>query len=268
MINKLTFITPTLNCHSTIEDTLNSIVLLQRKYPGMIFHIIGDGGSIDGTLEILKKYVQNNNFANLKNYPKLNIPATLNKLLLEVETNCLAVINGDDYINVDSFDLIIKYMLNNELLMNDMICSSLNVVDSNKKIIGKRLSNPLLLKNFMSINHPTLIFSKEVLITYPFFENYKFNYDYVWMWFVHNKIKINFKVFELFVISMRKGGISEAYVLKAQLEILKFKWLNKFYCNALRNFILFIIKQCLKKIIPNYIILKIRGSLNSLDRTN
>ena len=49
---KVSIITPVLNCRNTIETTLQSVE--SQRYDN-IEHIVVDGGSTDGTQEILKK---------------------------------------------------------------------------------------------------------------------------------------------------------------------------------------------------------------------
>ena len=54
---RLSIITVTLNSKKTIISTLNSV--LSQTYKN-IEHIIIDGGSTDGTIEIIKNYNHNN----------------------------------------------------------------------------------------------------------------------------------------------------------------------------------------------------------------
>jgi glycosyltransferase involved in cell wall biosynthesis len=50
---KLSIVTPTFNCIHTVRETLESVA--RQDYPN-VEHIVFDGGSTDGTLDVLKEY--------------------------------------------------------------------------------------------------------------------------------------------------------------------------------------------------------------------
>lgn len=91
---KISIVIPSLNKVEFIKETLDSIVL--QKYPELEV-IIMDGGSSDGTLEIIEKYV--------KKYPKIfslgskkdkgQVDA-INKGLKKARGEILSFINADD----------------------------------------------------------------------------------------------------------------------------------------------------------------------------
>ena len=59
MANKVSIVTVSFNCVSSIEDTILSVV--NQKYKEKEFVII-DGGSTDGTLDVIKKYDKQINY--------------------------------------------------------------------------------------------------------------------------------------------------------------------------------------------------------------
>ena len=53
ILPKISIITPTFNCSKYLEDTIKSII--SQNYPNLEYIVI-DGGSTDGTVEIIRKY--------------------------------------------------------------------------------------------------------------------------------------------------------------------------------------------------------------------
>ena len=49
----ITIVTPSLNAAATIKQTLDSVAT--QSYPGQIEHIVIDGGSTDGTLDVVRE---------------------------------------------------------------------------------------------------------------------------------------------------------------------------------------------------------------------
>jgi glycosyltransferase involved in cell wall biosynthesis len=55
-VKKLSVITVTYNCAPSIQKTLESV---STQHPDVVEHIVIDGGSVDGTIEIINKYKDN-----------------------------------------------------------------------------------------------------------------------------------------------------------------------------------------------------------------
>ena len=91
---KITIVTVTLNNKNTIVHTLNSI--LTQSYKN-IEHVIVDGGSTDGSLEIIKKY----NFKNKKiiHQTKSGIYNAMNLGILKSTGDFICILNADDIFN-------------------------------------------------------------------------------------------------------------------------------------------------------------------------
>ena len=91
---KISVITVCLNSQETIKYTLNSVISQTYKN---IEHIIVDGGSQDGTRDIIKKYKNKKKkliFANRKNlYESLNIG------IQKSTGNLISILHSDDIFN-------------------------------------------------------------------------------------------------------------------------------------------------------------------------
>lgn len=89
---KISVITVCYNAKATIERTLQSVT--QQSYPNKEFVVI-DGGSTDGTLEILKKYADQIDV--LVSEPDKGIYDAMNKGIAKASGDYLIFINADDY---------------------------------------------------------------------------------------------------------------------------------------------------------------------------
>ncbi|MBQ8722812.1 MAG: glycosyltransferase [Opitutales bacterium] len=89
---KISIITVSYNAKSTIERTIRSV--LAQTHPDKEFVVI-DGGSTDGTLEILKKYADKIDI--LVSEPDKGIYDAMNKGVAKASGDYLIFINADDY---------------------------------------------------------------------------------------------------------------------------------------------------------------------------
>jgi glycosyltransferase involved in cell wall biosynthesis len=89
---KISVITPSYNQGPFIEDTIRSVLL--QDYPH-IEYIIIDGGSTDGTLEIIRKYEKWISY--WESAPDRGQAHAINKGLAKVTGDICAYINSDDY---------------------------------------------------------------------------------------------------------------------------------------------------------------------------
>ena len=88
---KVSIITVCLNSKNTIKYTLNSV--LSQNYKN-IEHIIVDGGSTDGTIDILKKY----SFTKKKIYFKRNrsLYSSINFGIKRATGDLISILHSDD----------------------------------------------------------------------------------------------------------------------------------------------------------------------------
>ncbi len=88
---KISIITASFKCAQTIEDCIQSIV--SQTYPN-IEHIIIDGGSRDGTLNVISKY--KDKIAKLVSEPDSGIYDAMNKGIKIATGDIVGTLNSDD----------------------------------------------------------------------------------------------------------------------------------------------------------------------------
>jgi glycosyltransferase involved in cell wall biosynthesis len=264
----LTILTPTLNCRSTIEDTINSVVSIENNFKGQVQHLIGDSGSNDGTVERIQEYCYTYSFIRLFDLKSLNIPTTLNSLINISDGDYFLILNGDDYILPHNFTKELKSVLRDNF--KGVYCGAIQVASQDSKYLGTRTVNYESIKNFMSVNHPAMIFHKSVLINVGNFDiECPNSYDYCWT-FKAFKSNVNFKLSNTSIAYMRLGGVSEKRARFAAREIFLYKINANEKFNAYSNFISFYFKLLVKKKLPLFILAPLiksyRKIVKSIDR--
>jgi glycosyltransferase len=88
---KISIITVGFNCKNTLEDCIKSV--LSQNYPDVEYIII-DGGSTDGTLDVIKKY--KNDIAYFVSEPDKGIYDAMNKGIKAATGDIIGILNSDD----------------------------------------------------------------------------------------------------------------------------------------------------------------------------
>ena len=108
--NKISIITVVKNSSNTIEKTIKSV--LAQEYKNLEYIII-DGGSTDGTLEIIKEYKKNISiFLTEKDN---GIWDAMNKGIKHATGDIIGFLNADDFYYPNALKTINKYFENNEI---------------------------------------------------------------------------------------------------------------------------------------------------------
>lgn len=104
---KISIVTPSYNQASFIEETIQSV--LEQHYPNLEY-LIFDGGSNDGTIEILKKYDHYLKWVSRKDNGQSD---ALNQGFRQAKGEVLAYINSDDRYEPGALHKVGEYMLQN-----------------------------------------------------------------------------------------------------------------------------------------------------------
>ena len=255
----LSIITVTLNSKKTLISTLNSI--LSQTYDN-IEHIIVDGGSTDGTIEILKNYRNKNTKVIISEgagiYQSMNIG-------IKASTgDLISILNSDDiYQNEKTIETVINLVNQNPdypIYLGDVVYfKNTSFFDIYRYYKAKNFKRWHLKIGLMP-PHPPSFIKKSVYEKYGLYnENFKIASDFeIFLRFIYRN-NLTFYKLNKVIVRMRMGGISgrnlKSYVISS-LEIMK-----SFEINNLKTNLFNILLRLPPKIIQ-YFMLE-RKKLNS-----
>ena len=180
---RISVITPSFNQASYIEQTIKSV--LDQNYPNFE-HIIIDGGSTDGTINILKKY-PHLNWVSEKDRGQSD---ALNKGFNLANGEIVAWINSDDWYEPGTFIEAARFFEENEC--KNVVMGNCNLVDEDGKIFDRVINYERgfeELRNYKvprSIpTQPAIFFRKKILEEVGLLDlNLRYTMDYdLWMRF-------------------------------------------------------------------------------------
>ena len=168
---KLSIITINYNNKAGLQKTIDSVI--PQTYKDFEW-IIMDGGSTDGSKELIEQYSQHITY--WVSEPDNGIYHALNKGILQAKGDYLIFMNsGDTFYNADT---IYNVFLDIEHIDADIIYG--NTIIDNKKTLekGYPTSNVSLSYLFVSpINHQSMFIKRELQIKFPYDEKYKYAAD-------------------------------------------------------------------------------------------
>ena len=220
---KLSVITPTLNASKTIIDCMKSVESQTYKN---IEHIIFDGGSSDGTIKKIEKFMSNK--VKLIRRKDSGLYNALNQASKIAKGKWITILNGDDYLtNVYICELIVETIKSSpdiSILYGD-VCF-INPISNriNRYWKSSPFSSGAFQKGW-SPPHPGFFYQKKILKnTVGYSEAMKIaaDIDFMYRHLEINRYKSHYIPTSL--VQMRTGGLSGGLMSKIllNLEIIKF----------------------------------------------
>ncbi|MDQ7841966.1 MAG: glycosyltransferase family 2 protein [bacterium] len=124
----ISIIMPALNQSRFIEEAIRSVI--NQMYPKLEFLII-DGGSVDGTLDIIRKYADRVHYTS---EPDFGLNHAVNKGLLEATGDFIGWLNADDTYELGALHTVGRYL--RERPEVDVLYGEGGKIDENGRLIG------------------------------------------------------------------------------------------------------------------------------------
>jgi len=201
----ISIVTVVLNDRNNIEATMRSIVGQAVD----VEYIVIDGGSTDGTLDIIEKYKDKiSYFASEKDG---GIADAFNKGLAVATGEIVGILNSGDVYVDGTLEHVCRFGESWDILYGDVI-----FVDGGYDFIFK--PNHTLIESFMSLAHPGIFVKKSVYDKFGIFDTayrYAMDYELMLRFFMSN---VRFAYAERLYANMSMGGASDLHWLEAYFE--------------------------------------------------
>lgn len=207
---KVSVITATWNSAATLRDTLESV--LRQTYPD-IEHIIVDGNSADGTMDLVLEYEPRyNGRLRYISEPDKGIYDAMNKGIRMATGEVIGILNSDDfYTSPDTVERLVDELVTDHV---DAVYGDIHYVDDKdlKKCVRYYSSEGFrrwkMLLGFMPA-HPSFYCRKEAYERFGMFKtSYKVAADFENLLRLIYVGKISTKYIPMDCVTMRTGGAS------------------------------------------------------------
>lgn len=259
---RFSIITVCYNSEKTIIKTLES--LLDQTYKDYELILI-DGGSQDGTLEIINRYKNRFEQITIVSESDHGIYDAMNKGIRLSSGDLIAFLNSDDYYEKDALKHIAKsYSFDIDIIYGDCyLIDDLRGSSFKKKIPIKEL---ITLKERMAVPHPSTFVRRELMLSHLFDASLRIGADYKFIlnMFLQEK---KFKYIPYPITNMLVGGISSTQTIQCleefviiQKELLHYTTINMMKMK-MRYSIYTVIKKFLFNIAPKSISFQVKRIL-------
>ena len=217
---KISIVTAVFNGAETIEDCIKTVI--GQTYSD-IEHIIIDGGSTDGTLDLLKQY--EDNIAKIVSGSDNGIYDAMNKGIKLAKGDVVGILNSDDmYADEFVIENVVKATSENKV---DTSYGDLVYVDQDNtnKIIRHWKSGNFYRERFKKgwmPPHPTFFVKKHIYDQYGIFNlEFPLAADYELMLRFLYKYNVSTAYIPEFLVKMRTGGCCRPGILNTSKNVIE-----------------------------------------------
>ena len=250
----ISIVTVVLNSKNSLEKTIKSVI--SQTYDN-IEYIIIDGGSTDGTIEIIKKY--ENAIDYWISEKDEGIYDAMNKGIKVSSGRYIGIINSGDWYQLGAVRKVVDVVLSSSAV--DIVFGDMFIVD--EKTGSKRFlkGNIDLLHRDMSINHPTCFVKRDIYGDRGFNTKYLIAADYEFI--LRQKFGgKKFYYINSVLANMKRGGVSSYNPLTSKERfIIHEHFYSKSHAICLRLSVLLkdSMRNFAEKVLPRIVVDFIKG---------
>lgn len=209
----VTIITVVYNGEKYLGQTIESVI--NQTYKN-IEYIIIDGGSTDGTLEIIKKYEKDISY--WVSEPDKGLYDAMNKGIGIAKGELIGMLNSDDWYELEAIEIMVEAYKNNPT-KSIFHADRYDIDDDGNKTVKKFHPSAFKFKYYgMTYNHPSMFITKEE------YSKHLYNidltslsdYQFVLEAFLNNKYSLLY--INKAIVNYRLDGVSAQMTLKNSLR--------------------------------------------------
>lgn len=194
---RISVVTVVYNRAETLERTINSV--LGQSYPN-IEYIVIDGGSTDGSLDIIQKFSERIDY--FISEPDNGVYSAMNKGISLASGDYICLLNADDYYDENFISSLVKRARDGD---PDIVCG---VINMNGAVIEPREMNDGVYFGHLNFFHGTFLVKKECYEEVgPYNEDFRIVSDVFWVQSAYAAGK-SFAICRDAVVHFSDGGLS------------------------------------------------------------
>lgn len=201
----VTIITAVFNGIKTVEKSIASV--LENRHENIEYLVI-DGGSTDGTVDILRKYSYCIDY--WVSEPDDGIYDAWNKAIRLASGNWIAFVGADDVIRSGAIHQYLEYIKQNKKRRLDFVSSKINLVANglSRRVVGRPWEWHIF-KKYMGVAHVGALHHRSLFMKFGLYDiSYKICGDYELLLRARKALRADF--LDVVTVDMEVGGASSS----------------------------------------------------------